>query len=188
MAEKEAPHLDPAEHSAILQMYDHVRKDILSRRNNRHKKTTRGVALIGGIIAVAISQNVIWIISFVPFVLGIFVLELARSVRMTNLMVNYAIEIEEYVPSRLFNFESKYGGYYGDLSGIHGWKAWFNPVKIQFVLTCLFYLISVTTALYVWEPVSLYGVTITALEFGLLSIIYTFLIGMSVLSLYFQLD
>jgi len=117
---KDSTDFDDIELELLKDHYISLREETHLRIELQNKRLTRGVTVIGAILGYGLLSGNHSVIVVTPFILGVLYIESARMYRQVGALASQMYEIEEELQDvvPLFEWEHKYGGFYGVSEGL----------------------------------------------------------------------
>lgn len=139
----------------LLRLYENLRSELRVRIRVANLRTTRGLALVGGVVGSAMVQSSFHLLAFVPIVFGVLFIDTVRSYNEVLSLSRHLVELErDLAPKQSsFQYEVRRGGAFGlarSQWGTFGWLSVANGARV--VVYGLIYVGAWTVLLAYWSP------------------------------------
>lgn len=139
----------------LLRLYENLRSELRVRIRVANVRTTRGLALVGGVVGSAMVQSSFHLLAFVPIVFGVLFIDTVRSYNEVLSLSRHMVELERDLSEAesSFQYEVHRGGAFGlarSQWGTLGWLSVANGARV--VVYGLIYVGAWTVLLAYWSP------------------------------------
>lgn len=139
----------------LLRLYENLRSELRVRIRVANVRTTRGLALVGGVVGSAMVQGSFHLLAFVPIVFGVLFIDTIRSYNEVLSLSRHMVELERDLSETHspFQYEVRRGGAFGlarNQWGTFGWLSVANGARV--VVYGLIYVGAWTVLLAYWSP------------------------------------
>lgn len=124
-----------SEEAKLLTLYENLRAEVRLRIRVANVRTTRGLAVVGGVVGSAIVQGSFHLLAFVPLVFGVLFVDTVRSYNGILAVARHLVELERDLsePGSAFRYEVRRGGAFGlarNQWGTFGWLSVANGARV----------------------------------------------------------